>query len=92
MSSLGMSSPGMTTEVILTATPGQTVGPFYGYALPYPGSDQLVPPGRADAIRLHGTVYDGAGSPVPTRGRTTTTPGGRRTCTSPCSGRSSRSG
>jgi protocatechuate 3,4-dioxygenase alpha subunit len=65
MSSPGMSSPGMTTEVILTATPGQTVGPFYGYALPYPGGDELVPPGRADAIRLHGTVYDGAGNPVP---------------------------
>jgi len=49
----------------LTPTPGQTVGPFYGYALPYPGDDQLVPLGHRDAIRLHGTVYDGAGVPVP---------------------------
>jgi protocatechuate 3,4-dioxygenase alpha subunit len=55
----------MTTETILPATPGQTVGPFYGYALPYPGDSELVPPGRADAIRLHGTVYDGVGDPVP---------------------------
>jgi protocatechuate 3,4-dioxygenase alpha subunit len=55
----------MTHEAILPATPGQTVGPFYGYALPYPGSEELVPPGRRDAIRLHGTVYDGAGQPVP---------------------------
>jgi protocatechuate 3,4-dioxygenase alpha subunit len=55
----------MTSQAILTATPGQTVGPFYGYALPYPGDDQLVPPGHRDAIRLHGTVYDGAGNPVP---------------------------
>ena len=49
----------------LSATPGQTVGPFYGYALPYPGDRELVPTGHRDAIRLHGTVYDGAGNPVP---------------------------
>ena len=55
----------MTSQAILTATPGQTVGPFYGYALPYPGDNELVPPGHREAIRLHGTVYDGAGNPVP---------------------------
>jgi protocatechuate 3,4-dioxygenase alpha subunit len=55
----------MTSEVVLPATPGQTVGPFYGYALPYPGDNELVPPGHRDAVRLHGTVYDGAGNPVP---------------------------
>jgi protocatechuate 3,4-dioxygenase alpha subunit len=49
----------------LVATPGQTVGPFFGYALPFPGDRELVPPGRADAIRLHGTVTDGAGAAVP---------------------------
>lgn len=49
----------------LPATPGQTVGPFFGYALPFEKDSELVPPGRADAIRLHGTVTDGAGSPVP---------------------------
>ncbi|MFD1858387.1 protocatechuate 3,4-dioxygenase subunit alpha [Aeromicrobium camelliae] len=49
----------------LIATPGQTIGPFYGYALPYEGDNELVPPGRADAIRLHGQVLDGAGAPVP---------------------------
>lgn len=49
----------------LTPTPGQTVGPFYGYALPYPGDDELVPAGHPGAIRLHGTVYDGAGQPIP---------------------------
>ncbi len=52
-------------QSILAATPGQTVGPFYGYALPYPADDELVPPGHRDAVRLHGTVYDGAGTPVP---------------------------
>lgn len=46
-------------------TPGQTIGPFFGYALPYSGDADLVPPGRADAIRLHGTVRDGTGDPVP---------------------------
>lgn len=45
--------------------PGQTIGPFYGYALPYPGGSELVPPGRPDAVRLHGRVLDGAGDPVP---------------------------
>ncbi|MFG1606564.1 protocatechuate 3,4-dioxygenase subunit alpha [Actinoplanes sp. NPDC049265] len=46
-------------------TPGQTVGPFFHYALPYAGGGDLVPPGRAGATRLHGHVYDGAGEPVP---------------------------
>jgi len=49
----------------LVATPGQTVGPFFGYALPFPGDRELVSPGRADAVRLHGTVTDGAGAAVP---------------------------
>ncbi|PUA78989.1 protocatechuate 3,4-dioxygenase subunit alpha [Nocardioides currus] len=48
-----------------TPTPGQTVGPFFHDALPYPGDSELVPPGRADAVRLHGRVLDGAGTPVP---------------------------
>jgi protocatechuate 3,4-dioxygenase, alpha subunit len=49
----------------MTPTPGQTVGPFFGYALPYDGDHLLVPVTRPDAIRLHGRVYDGAGDPVP---------------------------
>jgi protocatechuate 3,4-dioxygenase alpha subunit len=50
---------------VLNPTPGQTVGPFFHYGLPYEGGAELVPAGRADAIRLHGTVLDGAGDPVP---------------------------
>jgi protocatechuate 3,4-dioxygenase alpha subunit len=46
-------------------TPGQTVGPFFGYALPYPGGGDLVPTGRPGAVQLHGVVRDGAGSPIP---------------------------
>jgi protocatechuate 3,4-dioxygenase alpha subunit len=46
-------------------TPGQTVGPFFGYALPYAGGPELVPPTHAEAVRLHGRVLDGDGVPVP---------------------------
>jgi protocatechuate 3,4-dioxygenase alpha subunit len=49
----------------LTATPGQTVGPFYGYALPYEKDGELLAPGSPGSIRLQGTVYDGAGHPIP---------------------------
>ena len=47
------------------ATPAQTVGPFFADALPYPGDRQLVAPGTPGAVRLHGTVRDGAGDPIP---------------------------
>lgn len=46
-------------------TPGQTVGPFFHHALPYPGDGDLVAPGTAGSIVLHGTVLDGAGHGVP---------------------------
>jgi protocatechuate 3,4-dioxygenase alpha subunit len=49
----------------LMPTPGQTIGPFFGYALPYDGDSQLVPSHHPDAVRLHGRVLDGAGDPVP---------------------------
>ncbi len=46
-------------------TPGQTVGPFLDLGLPYPGGSALVGDGHPRAVRLHGTVYDGAGDGVP---------------------------
>ncbi|GAB3520318.1 protocatechuate 3,4-dioxygenase subunit alpha [Arthrobacter monumenti] len=46
-------------------TPGQTVGPFFGYALPFDGGPELVPPHDPKAVRLHGYVYDGNGDPIP---------------------------
>ncbi|TQJ51292.1 protocatechuate 3,4-dioxygenase alpha subunit [Phycicoccus sp. SLBN-51] len=49
----------------LVPTAGQTIGPFYGFALPYERGHELVPPGTPGAVRLHGTVLDGAGVPVP---------------------------
>lgn len=61
-----MSEPRTTgTAAPLPPTPGQTVGPFFHDALPWPGDAELVPPGRPDAVRLHGVVRDGAGEPVP---------------------------
>jgi protocatechuate 3,4-dioxygenase, alpha subunit len=49
----------------LTPTAGQTVGPFFHLALPYPDDRHLVPADAPGAVTLHGTVYDGAGGPVP---------------------------
>jgi protocatechuate 3,4-dioxygenase alpha subunit len=54
----------MTSDRLLQ-TPSQTVGPFFGYALPYPGGAQLVPPGTPGAVRVHGVVSDGDGAPIP---------------------------
>ena len=49
----------------LSPTPSHTVGPFYGYALPFPGGGDLAPVGHPDTITVHGRVHDGAGAPVP---------------------------
>jgi protocatechuate 3,4-dioxygenase alpha subunit len=46
-------------------TPSQTVGPFFGYALPYTEGHHVVPPWHAEAVMLHGRILDGAGDPVP---------------------------
>ncbi|RLV48222.1 protocatechuate 3,4-dioxygenase subunit alpha [Nocardioides mangrovicus] len=53
------------TERTLPATPGQTVGPFFHYALPYPGDNELVPWGSPGSLTLRGRVYDGDGAPLP---------------------------
>jgi protocatechuate 3,4-dioxygenase alpha subunit len=49
----------------MSVAPGQTVGPFFHLGLPYEGGNDLVPPGRPGAVRLHGRVLDGEGNPVP---------------------------
>lgn len=49
----------------LAPTPGQTVGPFFHYALPYPGDRELVRRGTSGSVWLHGYVYDGAGNVMP---------------------------
>jgi protocatechuate 3,4-dioxygenase alpha subunit len=45
-------------------TPSQTVGPFFHYALLQERLDELVDPSDPAALRLTGTVLDGAGEPV----------------------------
>ena len=39
------------------ATPGQTVGPFFGYALPFDRCNELVPPGSPGAILLRRWLF-----------------------------------
>lgn len=46
----------------LGPTPAQTVGPFFGFALPFP-QDSDATGGRG--IRIEGQLLDGAGEPVP---------------------------
>lgn len=53
----------MSDKVI--PTPGQTVGPFFGFALPYLRGEELVPHRSPGSLRLHGIVFDGCGVGVP---------------------------
>ena len=46
-------------------TPSQTVGPFYAIGLPWDGGRFAVAEGTPGAIRIHGSVLDGAGDVVP---------------------------
>lgn len=46
-------------------TPGQTVGPFFAYGLEFPKQHEVAFPHSPGAIVLSGTVYDGAGAPIP---------------------------
>jgi protocatechuate 3,4-dioxygenase, alpha subunit len=49
----------------LDPTPSQTVGPFFGYAMPFPGGADVAPAGHPDVITVHGYIYDGEGRPIP---------------------------
>ena len=50
------------TEVDLTPIPGQTIGPFFHFALLFDHDRELVPPASPGAVRVHGYVYDGEGN------------------------------
>ncbi len=52
------------TDVTLPPTPSQTVGPFFGFALPWPDGPYVVPADTPGAIVLTGRVLDGDGAPV----------------------------
>jgi protocatechuate 3,4-dioxygenase, alpha subunit len=54
----------MTPEPRPEPTPSQTVGPFFHDALLDENRSELVSPDHPEAIRIEGTVYDGAGEPV----------------------------
>lgn len=46
-------------------TPSQTVGPFFGFALPFDGDSEAVEPSAPEAMRVEGQLLDGAGEVVP---------------------------
>ena len=46
-------------------TPSQTVGPYLSIGLPWPDGSAVVAEGTPGRIRISGTVYDGAGDPIP---------------------------
>lgn len=48
----------------LEPTPSQTIGPFFHYALVDEDRTHLMAPDLPSAIKIEGTVYDGAGEPV----------------------------
>ncbi len=45
-------------------TPPQTIGPYFGYALPRPDGGRIAPTGHPETITVHGRVLDGQGEPV----------------------------
>jgi protocatechuate 3,4-dioxygenase, alpha subunit len=51
--------------VIFETTPSQTVGPYFAIGLPFDVGPFAVPDGTPGAIHIRGTVYDGAGVPIP---------------------------
>lgn len=46
-------------------TPSQTIGPYFGFALPWGDGPYAAPPGTPGLITVHGLVSDGSGAPVP---------------------------
>jgi protocatechuate 3,4-dioxygenase, alpha subunit len=55
----------MTLDTRVKPTPSQTIGPFFHDALIDEDRSELVAADHPSAIRIEGTVYDGAGDVVP---------------------------
>lgn len=51
--------------MIFPTTPSQTVGPYFAIGLPWPEGPRAVAEGTPGTITISGTVFDGAGRPVP---------------------------
>jgi protocatechuate 3,4-dioxygenase alpha subunit len=49
----------------IPGTAGQTIGPFFGFGLPFPAGHEIAHPWSPGAIVLSGTVYQGDGAPIP---------------------------
>ncbi|MBO9578215.1 MAG: protocatechuate 3,4-dioxygenase subunit alpha [Microbacteriaceae bacterium] len=47
------------------STAGQTIGPFFGFGLPYQGGNEVAHPWSPGAIVLSGTIRQGNGDPIP---------------------------
>ena len=48
-----------------TPTPSQTVGPFFGFALPFEDDYEASKASSGEVVRLEGTLSDGDGQGVP---------------------------
>jgi protocatechuate 3,4-dioxygenase beta subunit len=46
-------------------TPSQTIGPMYGFALMFDGSESACDPYDAEAVTITGQLFDGQGNPIP---------------------------
>ena len=51
--------------MIFETTPSQTVGPYFAIGLPFDVGPFAAPEGTPGAIHIAGTIYDGAGQPIP---------------------------
>ncbi len=51
--------------MIFETTPSQTVGPYFAIGLPWAEGPHAVDAGTPGAITITGTIYDGAGAPIP---------------------------
>jgi protocatechuate 3,4-dioxygenase, alpha subunit len=51
--------------LIFKTTPSQTVGPYFAIGLPWPEGPHAVDPQSPGAFTITGTIYDGAGVPIP---------------------------
>jgi protocatechuate 3,4-dioxygenase alpha subunit len=51
--------------LIFQTTPSQTVGPYFAIGLPWPEGPHVVNPETPGAFTIAGTIYDGAGQPIP---------------------------
>ncbi len=52
-------------EPTLEPTAGQTIGPFFAFGLKYDKMHEVVFPHSTGAMVLSGTIFDGAGAPIP---------------------------